>query len=96
LKRIMKSAPVLVLSMVWSRKFLRVCAGKASAEPDTALETGQLRGMVGAEVVAEVVELEVELMLLVVVLVVVIVTAATAWISGTFSRRLRVLTTYAR
>ena len=76
----MKSAPVLVLRMDWSRKPLKVCAGRASSEPDIALETGQLRGMTGVVVDVWFVELEVEFIVFAVVEVV-IVTTATPWIT---------------
>jgi hypothetical protein len=47
----MKSDPVLVFNIDWSRKFLMACANGASAEPDVAVETGQLSGILGIVVV---------------------------------------------
>jgi len=59
------------------------CASGASAEPEVALETGQLTGMVGIKVVVWLIELElvVELFVVVVELVVVIVVSTAAWIT---------------
>ena len=58
------------------------CANGASADPDVAVETGQLTGMVGVVVTVWLVELALERELVVVVeLVVVIVTATIAWIT---------------
>ena len=54
-------------------------------EPEVALETGQLTGMVGVEVVVWLVELELVVELLVVVVVelvvVIVVSTAAAWIT---------------
>ena len=66
MKRIMKSAPVLVLRMDWSRKLLKAWASGSSAEPVVAVETAQLAGMVGSEGVS-LVELELVVELIVVV-----------------------------
>jgi len=77
----MNPDPVRVLRIDWSRKVRMACANGASAEPDVVPETGQLTGIVEAEVVVWAAELEVELELVVVVeLIVVIVTATIAWI----------------
>lgn len=79
----MNAEPVLVLRIDWSRNVLKACASGASAEPVVALETGQLRGMLGgAVVVVWLVELELELELVMVVeLVVVVITSTAAWIA---------------
>jgi hypothetical protein len=70
----MKSAPVLVFRIDWSRKLLKACAGRASAEPDIALETGQLRETTGVVVEVWLVEVEPEVTLLAVVELVTVTT----------------------
>ena len=57
----MKATPVRVLMIDWSRKLLNPSANGASAEPEVAVETGQLIGIVGAEVVMLVVAVLVQL-----------------------------------